>query len=222
GGGGPLGPLRARHLVHEVEVDVGRIRCPLGALAHQVRLPDLLCQRAGHLELLVLPPVGGCRRRVGTRSDALSTNRSLCRTCNLTKRDVSIDLWTILAESAYWTRPRPYSEHSRPVPPPWRSWSPRPASPARRRTASRSRSSITGSWPVTCRAGSCWARASTSSRRPPVRTACSPPRTRCSRPCATTPASPRSSTAARATIASAWPPPSVPSVCATRSRSAPR
>ena len=41
--------LRARHLVHEVEVDVEEVGRPVGAPSHDVRVPDLLRQRAGHL-----------------------------------------------------------------------------------------------------------------------------------------------------------------------------
>src|SRR5690606_27810336 len=40
--------LWARHLVHEVEVDVEQVGCAVLALAHHVRVPDLLRQRAAH------------------------------------------------------------------------------------------------------------------------------------------------------------------------------
>ena len=59
-----------------------------------------------------------------------------------------------------------------------------------------------------------------SSRSPPARTACSPRPARCSRGCATSPASRRSCGGARATTASASRPPSARPGCATPSRSA--
>ena len=37
------------HLVHEVEVDVEEVRRAVRAPSHDVRVPDLLRQRAGHL-----------------------------------------------------------------------------------------------------------------------------------------------------------------------------
>ena len=58
-----------------------------------------------------------------------------------------------------------------------------------------------------------------SSRPPPARTGCSPPPARFSARCATTRTRAPSCSAARATSASAWLPPSARSACATRSRS---
>ena len=40
--------LRAGHLVHEVQVDVEQVGRAVGATPHDVRVPDLLRQRAGH------------------------------------------------------------------------------------------------------------------------------------------------------------------------------
>src|SRR6478736_4220491 len=51
---------------------------------------------------------------------------------HLTVRDVNIDLWTILAESACWTRRRPFWALWSPDQPPWPSSSPPPDSPVRR------------------------------------------------------------------------------------------
>src|SRR5690606_30557991 len=46
--------LRAGDLVHEVEVDVEEVGRPVGASSHQVRVPDLLRQRAGHVAYLLV------------------------------------------------------------------------------------------------------------------------------------------------------------------------
>ena len=43
--------LRARHLMHEVEVDIEEIRLTLRT-AHHVRVPDLLSQRLAHVHSL--------------------------------------------------------------------------------------------------------------------------------------------------------------------------
>src|SRR5690606_37203607 len=44
----PLEGLRARDLVHEVQVDEEQVGSAVLAAAHEVRLPDLFCQSASH------------------------------------------------------------------------------------------------------------------------------------------------------------------------------
>ena len=109
------------------------------------------------------------------------------------------------AESVFWTRRRWFSAPWRRVPPPWPNWFPRQVWHARPPTVLRWPSSITAWSPETCRDASFWARASKSSPLRQARIVFLLLLCPCSRRCATTRRSLRSSSAVRATTGCASP-----------------
>src|SRR5690606_39517958 len=70
--------LRAGDLVHEVEVDVEEVGRPVGASSHQVRVPDLLRQRAGHVAHLLVV-CHGAPGGYGAPSGSIVRRPAACR-----------------------------------------------------------------------------------------------------------------------------------------------
>ena len=189
----PVEGLRAGHLVHEVQVDVEQVRLAVGA-PHDVRLPDLLGQRAGHvaptLDIshsgMAVSVHGNSMSGVGVLDKAVVVLARPRDGASLARRTGRADRAAAGDRAPAGAGPGgPPAAGARPAGR-WRArargWA---SSPARaRRAADRGRA---GAGPA--------------ARRAPARA--------------------RSSTCATATSGSAWPRPSGPAGCATPCRSAP-
>ena len=217
----PVEGLRARHLVEEVEVDVEQVRLAL-TTTHDVCVPHLLCQGPAHGQHL--HETGPGRRRVQVMGDVAPSE---VRTPLRTRGTCVSRLGTAVSRHGQHQRgrrsrqgrhrlerprsrplhPRPARHGHRPGPPdgPPARGGPRAPPPRRARHAG------------TLRPRPAPRRARRRRRRgPPARRR----RARSSAPCATTPTRAPSSSAGRASTASASRPPSARWACATPSRSA--